>query len=75
LRPAEVEVIVRQNPGGWLMASVVNLNRVRKAKRQEEAERRAAENRAAFGRSKAERQKADSESERRRRELDGKRID
>ncbi len=41
------------------MASVVNLNRFRKAKRQDAAERRAAENRVASGRSL----------------LDGKRID
>jgi len=57
------------------MASVINLNRVRKAKRQEEAERRAAQNRALFGRSKAERRKADTERERRQHELDGKKID
>ncbi len=57
------------------MAPVINLNRVRKAKRQEEAARLASENRAAFGRSKVERRKADSERERRQRELTGKRID
>ena len=57
------------------MATVVNLNRARKAKKAVEAERRAADNRVAFGRSKAERQKADDDRERRRRDLDGKRID
>jgi hypothetical protein len=57
------------------MASVVNLNRFRKAKRRAEDERLAAENRAAFGRTKAERQKADIERERRDRELDSKRIE
>jgi hypothetical protein len=57
------------------MASVVNLNRARKAKQAAEAERRAADNRVAFGRSKAERKKADGERERRARDLDGKRID
>jgi hypothetical protein len=57
------------------MAAVVNLNRFRKAKKRAEHERTAAENRAAFGRSKAERQLRESEEERRRRELDGKRID
>ena len=57
------------------MASVVNLNRVRKAKRQAEAERRAVGNRVAFGRSKAERRKTDHERERRGRGLDGKRIE
>jgi len=57
------------------MASVVNLNRFRKAKNRAEAERRAAENRAAFGRSKAERQKAEDERQRRERDLDGKRVE
>ena len=57
------------------MASVVNLNRARKAKKAAEAERRAADNRVAFGRSKVERQKAEGERERRRRDLDGKLID
>jgi hypothetical protein len=57
------------------MASVVNLNRFRKAKKHAEDERQAAENRAAFGRSKSERQRAEAEEARRRRELDGKQID
>ena len=57
------------------MASVVNLNRFRKAKKAAEAERRAAENRAAFGRGKAERRQVDVERERRERDLDGKRIE
>ncbi|HVC54527.1 MAG TPA: DUF4169 family protein [Stellaceae bacterium] len=63
-------------PGrGLVMASVVNLNRFRKARQRTEDERRAAENRATFGRSKAERQKADSERERIARDLDGKQVD
>jgi Domain of unknown function (DUF4169) len=57
------------------MAAVVNLNRFRKAKERAEHERIAAENRAAFGLSKAQRRVRESEEERRRRELDGKRID
>jgi hypothetical protein len=57
------------------MASVVNLNRFRKAKKRTEAERRAAGNRVAFGRTKAERRDAESERNRASRELDGKRID
>jgi hypothetical protein len=57
------------------MGSVVNLNRARKAKKAAEAERRAADNRVAFGRSKVERQKAEDERERRKRDLDGKRVD
>jgi hypothetical protein len=57
------------------MASVVNLNRFRKAKERAEAERRAAENRAAFGRNKADRRKAAEERERLARDLDSKRIE
>jgi ribosomal protein S2 len=57
------------------MASVVNFNRFRKAKKAAEAERRAAENRAAFGRTKRERGNADEERERLERDLDGKRIE
>jgi hypothetical protein len=57
------------------MASVVNLNRFRKAKNRAEAERRAAEHRAAFGRTKAERQKEEDERQRRARELDGKQVE
>jgi Domain of unknown function (DUF4169) len=60
---------------GLIMASVVNLNRVRKTKQKAEAARRAAENRAAFGRGKAERGQATSERERSDRDLDGKRIE
>jgi len=57
------------------MASVVNLNRFRKAKEREEAERRAAQNRAAFGRTKAERRKAQDEQQLAARDLDNKRLD
>jgi hypothetical protein len=57
------------------MASVVNLNRFRKAKQRAEDEHRAAANRAAFGRTKTERQKAESERQRIARELDSKRIE
>jgi hypothetical protein len=57
------------------MASVVNLNRFRKAKKAAEAERRAAESRAAFGRGKTERRQVDVERERLERDLDGKRIE
>jgi len=58
-----------------VMTAVVNLNRVRKAKKRLEEQRRAAENRAAFGRSKAARRLAESEEERSRRTLDDKRLD
>jgi Domain of unknown function (DUF4169) len=54
---------------------VVNLNRFRKAKKRDEDDRRAAENRVAFGRSKAERRRVETQEERRRRELEGKRLD
>jgi hypothetical protein len=57
------------------MATVVNLNRFRKAKKAAETERRAADNRVAFGRSKPERRQAKGERERLERNLDGKRID
>jgi hypothetical protein len=57
------------------MATVVNLNRFRKAKKRTENERCAAENRAAFGRGKSERRLLESEKDRRRRELEGKRLD
>jgi hypothetical protein len=57
------------------MATVVNLNRFRKAKKRTENERRAAENRAAFGRGKSERRLLESEKDRRRRELEGTRLD
>jgi hypothetical protein len=57
------------------MATVVNLNRFRKAKKAAEAERRAADNRVAFGRSKSERRQAKGERDRLERNLDGKRID
>ena len=57
------------------MASVINLNRFRKAKKSAEAERRAADNRALFGRTKKERRQAEAERERLERELEGKRIE
>jgi Domain of unknown function (DUF4169) len=57
------------------MATVVNLNRFRKAKKAAEAERRAADNRAKVGRSKTDRRQAEGERERLERDLDGKRID
>lgn len=75
-RRGEAIFSVTQRPGqGQSMASVVNLNRFRKAKAQQVAEHRAAENRAAFGRSKAERRKQDSDRARSERTLDGKRIE
>jgi hypothetical protein len=57
------------------VASVVNLNRFRKAKKRDEAQQRAAENRALFGHSRQERQESDSERRRAQRELDAKKLD
>ena len=57
------------------MASVVNLNRFRKAKKRAAAERRAAENRTAFGRTKPERKLVERERERADRDLEGKKIE
>ena len=57
------------------MASVVNLNRVRKAQKRAAAQQRAAENRALSGRSKAERLQRDKEGRRAAQELAGKRLD
>jgi hypothetical protein len=57
------------------VASVVNLNRFRKATKREEAQRQAAENRALFGRSKKQRLVDDGARRRLERELDSKRLD
>ena len=57
------------------MASIVNLNRFRKAKARADDARRAAENRVQSGRGKSERGQADDERRRLERELDGKRIE
>jgi uncharacterized protein DUF4169 len=57
------------------MASIVNLNRFRKAKRRAEDARRAAEHRAASGRGKPQRETAKAERDRVARELDGKKIE
>jgi hypothetical protein len=57
------------------VASVVNLNRFRKAKKREGAQQQAAENRALFGRSKKRRLADDSARRRLERELDSKRLD
>jgi hypothetical protein len=52
------------------MATVINLNRFRKAKKRAVAEERAAQNRAASGRTKKERKTTTRERERADRELD-----
>lgn len=55
------------------MSDVVNLNRARKKKRAEEAEKDAAASRAKFGRTKATKLKDKTERERVARLLDGHR--
>lgn len=57
------------------VASVVNLNRFRKAKKREDAQQRAAENRALYGRAKSVRRLNDAERAVAKRELDGKKLD
>jgi len=70
VRPA-----VRDCLKGTTMAEIVNLNRVRKSRKRQEAIDRAAVNRARFARSKAEREDIEGERRRLDRELDGKRLD
>ncbi len=57
------------------MASIVNLNKFRKAKKRVEDRQRAAENLALHGRSKKERGAESAERRRAARELDGKKLD
>jgi hypothetical protein len=57
------------------MASIINLNRFRKAKLRNEEKRQAAANLAASGHKKSERNAAKDERARRDHELDGKRIE
>ena len=54
---------------------IVNLNQYRKKRRRAEAGRRAADNRVRFGRGKEERSRDLRESERTKKEMDGKRLD
>lgn len=57
------------------MASIVNLNKFRKAKKRDEDRQRAAENLALHGRTKKERGAKTTERRRAARELDGKKLD
>ncbi len=54
------------------MTEPVNLNKARKARDKAEAKSRAERNRAAFGRTKAEKTVTKLDTERARRDLDGK---
>ena len=57
------------------MGDVVSLNKYRKTRERAAAPQQAAVNRAKFGRSKPETREAQAEAERRRKELDDKKID
>lgn len=57
------------------MGEVVNLRRIRKAKRRADAEAQATANRVAFGRTKSEKAAARREAERREHDLDGAKRD
>ena len=57
------------------MGDVVSLNKYRKGKQRAAAPRQAAVNRAKFGRSKPEIRESQSELDRRRKELDDKKLD
>lgn len=56
------------------MGDLVNLNRFRKGRRRQEAEKQAAENRVRFGLTKAAKEKLRGESEKAGTTLDGKRL-
>ncbi|MBL8710563.1 MAG: DUF4169 family protein [Rhodospirillaceae bacterium] len=56
------------------MAEIVNLNRIRKAKKRQKDESLAAENRVRFGRSKEEKAADRATQERSERALDGKAL-
>lgn len=57
------------------MNDIINLKRVRKARRRAEGEASAAANRVAFGRTKADKAQAKAETELARRKLDGHKRD
>lgn len=57
------------------MAELVNLNRVRKAKKREDEARQAEANRAKFGRTKAEKARDQAEVTKLGAELDGKKVE
>ncbi len=57
------------------MAEIVNLNRFRKARKRQDADRQADANRVKFGRTKAEKENDRRAEERRRQEMDGRKLD
>ena len=58
-----------------MVVAIVNLNKHRKRRARAAAEQRAAENRARFGRSRQDRSNDLREIERRKRDIEGKRIE
>ena len=57
------------------MAEIVNLNKLRKARRRDERSQEAERNRVIHGRSKAEREAAERLTAKARQALDGARLD
>ena len=57
------------------MGDVVSLNKYRKSKQRAGAPQQAAVNRVKFGRSKAETRESQAEADRRRKEVDDKKLD
>lgn len=57
-----------------MSAQIINLRKVRKAKRRRDNENQAAENRAKFGQSKKDRQFVEAEKARNSLKLDGARV-
>jgi hypothetical protein len=57
------------------MAELINFNKARKAKARAHGKTQAAENRVKFGRAKADKAATQLESERARREFEGKKRD
>ena len=58
-----------------MSAEIVNLRRRRKAKARTDKEAQAAENRIRYGRTKADKARETTDADRRRRDLDGKKLD
>lgn len=57
------------------MADVINLNRVRKAKKRTEDVQKAEQNRVRFGRAKSLKRKDEQDRLQRTQDLDGKKLD
>ena len=57
------------------MGDIINLNRFRKTRERDAKQRQAAVNRSRFGRDNAEKARTETEEQRKRRLLEGSRID